>query len=90
MQFWQKKMHGVLSDNHTGLVYFTSKNECLYYYALYSLLRRPDFDRSPVHVEFMVNKVTMRQVCFPVSFPLSVVTPSVPHSYLYSSNFYGK
>ena len=79
-------MYGVLKYNRTGLVYSTAKNECLYHYALYSLLRKPDFDRNSVHVEFMVNKVTMREVCLPVlqfSFVNNIPPPSVPHSYFY-------
>jgi hypothetical protein len=79
-------MYGVLRYSRTGLVYFTSKNECLYHYALYSLLRRPNFDHNPVHVEFIVNEVTMREVCLPVLqffFVNNIPPPSAPHSYFY-------
>jgi hypothetical protein len=76
-------MYGVLRRNRTGLVYSTSKNKCLYHYALYSLLRRSDFDRDPVHVEFMVNKVTMREVCLPVLQFSSVSNiPPVSHTHI--------
>lgn len=77
-------MYGVLSHNHTGLVYSTSKSECLYHYALYSLLRGPDFNLSPAHVEFMVNKVTMREVCFPV-LQFSSVSNIPPESHTHIS-----
>jgi len=77
-------MYGVLSHYRAGLVYSTSKNECLCHYAFYSLLRKPDFDRSTVHVEFMVSKVTMREVCFPV-LQFSSVSNILPESHTHIS-----